>query len=265
MPSYAVAGASRGIGLQFVAELLARGNVVIALARNPENSEGLQSLKDNKTLHIIKADITDLVALKNAAEETAKATGGSLDVLINNGVYQNKAHLYNTLVDFPSTEELISDLTNSFQTNVLGPILTTNAFLPLLRKGTLKKVITLNTGLADVDLTSKCEYPKITSYSISKAALEMVNVKYALALKDEGFSFLNISPGFVNTAQTAPSEEEMKEIMVMLGAFKKAYPDWTPVPVSPAESVCTMLGIIDNLTVEQSGKFVSHKNNREWL
>ncbi|KAF5382192.1 hypothetical protein D9615_004340 [Tricholomella constricta] len=264
MPSYVVAGASRGIGLQFVVDLLARGDVVVALARNPDSSKQLQEIKGNKNLFIVKADITDAVSLKAAAEETAKLTGGAIDVLINNAAFQDAAHSYHTLVDFPSPEALVSDLTTSFNTNVLGPILTTNAFLPLLKKGTLKKVITLDTGLAVPDLTLASGYPKLTSYSISKSALEMVNVKYALALKSEGFSFLAISPGVVNTRQAPPSPEELKEIMEMGGYFMQQYPNWTG-PISPAESVKMMLDVIDKLTVEGSGKLVSHKGNRDFL
>lgn len=79
----------------------------------------------------------------------------------------------------PSPEVLVSDLTKSFATNVLGPILTTNAFLPSLRKGELKKVITLNTGVSVPGLALTSGYPKLTSYAISKSALEMVNIKYA--------------------------------------------------------------------------------------
>ncbi|KAK7455790.1 hypothetical protein VKT23_010821 [Stygiomarasmius scandens] len=86
-----------------------------------------------------------------------------------------------------------------------------------------------------------------------------------VALKNEGFTFLDISPGVVDTAEAAPTKEELEEFNEMVIAFKRAYPDWTPNPMTPAESVNLMLGIIDNLTVEDSGKFVSHKNNREWL
>lgn len=264
MPVYVVAGASRGIGLQFVVDLLARGDTVIALARNPETSKGLDEIKHNKNLFIFKADVTDSDSLKKAAEETSKVTGGSIDVLINNAAYQDPAHIYHTLVDFPSPEVLVSDLTKSFATNVLGPILTTNAFLPSLRKGELKKVITLNTGVSVPGLALTSGYPKLTSYAISKSALEMVNIKYAVALKEEGFSFLNISPGVVNTAQAPPPDDQMKEIVDMMASFKKRYPHWTG-PMTPVESVKLMLGIIDNLTVQDSGKFVSHKNNREFL
>lgn len=103
----------------------------------------------------------------------------------------------------------------------------------------------------------------------------MVNVKYArkhilifvlvvrrtemslVTLKNEGFSFLCLSPGVVNTRTAPPSAEEMKEIMEMGGYFKKHYPHWTG-PMTPAASTKLMIGIIDNLTVEDSGKFLSH-------
>jgi hypothetical protein len=79
-----------------------------------------------------------------------------------------------------------------------------------------------------------------------------------VALKDEGFSFLLVSPGVVNTAEAPPTDGEMKEIMEMATTFMKKYPHWTG-PISPAESVGMMIRIIDGLTVQDSGKFVSHK------
>ncbi|KAG5642150.1 hypothetical protein DXG03_003554 [Asterophora parasitica] len=250
--------------LQFVVDLLARGDTVVALARTPEKAAELQAIKDNKNLHILKADITDIASLQAAAEATAKLTNGAIDVLINNAVYQDETYSYYTLVDFPSPEALHSDFTTSFNTNVLGPIHTTNAFLPLLRKGTEKKVITLDTGLAIPDLTLSSGYPKLTAYSISKSALDMVNVKYALALRGEGFKFLALSPGVVNTRLTPPSEAELKEIIEMGGYFAKQYPTWTG-PITPKESVAALLTVIDNLTIEQSGQVLSHKGNREFL
>jgi len=221
---YKIAGASRGIGLQFVIDLLARGETVIALARDPHNSKGLQEIKNNPQLLILKADITDAATLNIAAEETSKFTGGRLDVLINNAMYQNKDLLYHTLFDFPSPDILTEDLTTSFSTHVVGPVLTTNAFLPLLRKGQLKKVISLTTGLAIPEMALASSMPKLTSYTITKCALEMVNVKYAVALKEEGFIFLAISPGVVNTATAPPTEAQMKEIAKLMTAFKSKYP-----------------------------------------
>ena len=53
-------------------DLLARGETVIALARDPDNSKGLQEIKNNAKLLIVKADITDAAALKVGAYISSK-------------------------------------------------------------------------------------------------------------------------------------------------------------------------------------------------
>ena len=57
----------------------------------------------------------------------------------------------------------------------------------------------ISTGMADPDFLEKIGFT-LPSYSIAKAAANMVNTSYGIALKDEGFTFLAISPGLVNTA-----------------------------------------------------------------
>ena len=42
------------------------------------------------------------------------------------------------------------------------------------------------------------------------------------------------------------------------------YPNWKG-PVAPLESVTSQLKVIDNLTMENSGKFLSYKGTKEWL
>jgi NAD(P)-dependent dehydrogenase (short-subunit alcohol dehydrogenase family) len=76
----------------------------------------------------------------------------------------------------------------------------TNAFLPLLRSGTIKKVLTLSTPLSETHVTLLGEIVGEPSYAISKAAVNMVVAKYAAQFKSEGFTFLTISPGMVNTS-----------------------------------------------------------------
>lgn len=49
--------------LEFVVQLLAGGNTVIALARNPASAKSLLAIKD-KNLHILKADITNAEEVK---------------------------------------------------------------------------------------------------------------------------------------------------------------------------------------------------------
>jgi hypothetical protein len=78
-------------------------------------------------------------------------------------------------------------------------------------------------------------------------------------LKDEGFTFLDVAPGMINTADAPPSEEDLKVFGKIIASFKKVYPEWSGLPYTPAESVKLMLDIIDNSTVLDSGKFVSQK------
>lgn len=86
-----------------------------------------------------------------------------------------------------------------FRTNVLGVVHTIKTFLPLLREGPTKKVAVLSTGNADLDATLTMANPGRVGYGISKAAMNMAIAKLALALKPEGFVFMSISPGMVDS------------------------------------------------------------------
>lgn len=62
--TYVVTGASRGLGLEFVAQIAAKGHTVFALARNPSASEALQKLVDNKKVFAVKLDTTNENSIK---------------------------------------------------------------------------------------------------------------------------------------------------------------------------------------------------------
>lgn len=62
--TYVITGASRGLGLEFVKQVSAQGHTVIALARNPDTSENLQKLVDNKKVFAFKLDVLDKESIK---------------------------------------------------------------------------------------------------------------------------------------------------------------------------------------------------------
>ena len=97
--------------------------------------------------------------------------------------------------DDPQT--LIKDLQVSFEIN------TVNSFIPLLRKGQEKKVFTLSTGMADIDLINQIDVAVAAPYSISKAAVNVAIAKYSALYKREGILFMAVSPGVVDTSGTA--------------------------------------------------------------
>ncbi|EJD36360.1 NAD(P)-binding protein [Auricularia subglabra TFB-10046 SS5] len=259
MPSYVVAGASRGIGLEFVSHLSSNSeNTVFALARNPDGAKELQTLGIKANVHVLKADITDPGSLKAAAEAVGNVTGGSLDVLINNGAIAGD-YPWTTLDEYPSEEELIADFRKTFDTNVLGAILATNAFLPLLKKGHTKKVLSLSTGLADPAAVFEVGHKYAVAYSITKVGVEMANIKYAAKYKNDGFTFLTISPGIVKTDMNLPPEkpEDLVRLQEVSAQFATIAPPGFAGPISPSESVTAMLKVLDGTTPADSGKFLS--------
>ena len=76
---------------------------------------------------------------------------------------------------------------------------TINAFLPIIRNSTEKKIIFISTGAADLDFILKAEMPSQVGYSVSKAGMDIVMAKYAIELASEGVLTLSLSPGWVAT------------------------------------------------------------------
>ncbi|TFK46313.1 NAD(P)-binding protein [Heliocybe sulcata] len=272
MVFYVVTGASRGIGLEFVNQLSSNPeNQVFALVRNKNTATKLADI-NRPNVHVLQADITDSKALLDAAAEVARVTGGKLDVLINNAALVPAGRAQGGIRGYPpeAQDELARDLRESFEVNVVGVVLTTNAFLPLIQKGTAKKVITISSGLADLDSTLEVEVTATAPYAITKAATNMTVAKYAVDYKKDGIAFLALTPGVVDTSSTAPpgaeqpSPEDMQQTMELAGRFQKKYPHWKG-PMTPQESVRHMMEVIDNLTVEKSGQFISHLGSKQWL
>jgi NAD(P)-dependent dehydrogenase (short-subunit alcohol dehydrogenase family) len=180
------------------------GNTVIGIARTVAPvQEKLQA--DNITnVTILQGDMADHRQLTRAAQETEKITQGSgVDYFIVNGVYANTETQGLTPTGYIGHEDLLQkDFTNSVNVNVIGVMFSINAFLPLIRMGRVKKIVVLSTGLADLDNALKSNNPVFVPYSVSKAAVNMVTVKYANDLKREGIIVVALSPGLVNTRET---------------------------------------------------------------
>jgi len=206
--------------------------------------------------------------LKSAAQEVAKITGGYLDVLINNAGKIPGKNSGLGLSDYIDKEDvLIEEFNEFFKTNVIGAALLINAFLPLLEKGPTKKIATISSFAGDVDFVVKSGHSASATYSASKSAVNMVNAKYAAEFREKGFVFLAITPGFVKTWDDKNVPPEFtKQLDAVAQMFKKAArPDWEGRPSTPEESVELVLGVIDQVTPADSGKFVSQFGNQVWL
>lgn len=267
MPSYVIVGASRGLGYAWLQNLARdKENTVIGLARSPDAVSQQLAADKIENVHMIQADMTDHVSLASAAEKISQLTpDGGVDYFIVNGAYMNPKADALTPMAFSGQEELLKrEMTAHLSVNVVGVILAINAFLPLVRKGSVKKIVVLSTGLADFEFVKGAEIPTHVAYGAVRAALNMVVLKYGVELKGEGVVVLALSPGLVDTRMDKPSEAEMAGFKVMMQKFQTLYPNFTG-PITPEESVKMQKKVIENLTIKDSGEFLSHRGTKEWL
>ena len=86
------AGTSSGFGKRLVASVLARGDCVIASARNLEKLRAAFPTPDRR-LHFIQLDISDSANVVQQRVKEALAIWGRIDVVVNNAGYGVKAVL----------------------------------------------------------------------------------------------------------------------------------------------------------------------------
>jgi NAD(P)-dependent dehydrogenase (short-subunit alcohol dehydrogenase family) len=267
MSSYVVTGAARGIGYAFLQNLSQNpSNIVIGLVRNKADTDAKVAKDGLKNVHIIQADITSLPAQKAAAEQVAALTGGKLDVLINNAADLAVTTFAQSMSAFEADHDVfIKDLRSTFETNVIGVINTTSAFMPLILKSATKKVITISSGAADTELINKFELDGGVPYAISKAAVNLLVAKYNAEYKSQGVLFLALSPGFVDTGNL-PAPDPNAPPSPMILKFLAYAPHMTG-PISPEESVRLCMQVIEKKSVANGdgGAFVSQHGNQQWI
>ena len=172
-----VTGANRGLGLEFVRQLLADGMRVVATCRQPGKATALNTLAAEHPGHlkVLPLDVGDARSRDELVREWPLAAGedARIGLLINNAGVLHSGERFGTL-----TADTLDD---SLRTNVTGPLLLTQALAPLLRDGA--RVANLSSQLGSIANTGRFGTP---SYAISKAALNMATVQLAHALRERG-------------------------------------------------------------------------------
>ena len=185
-----ITGANKGIGKEIAWQLARQGFAVFIGARDMtkgrETSEELcQQGYESTFIHL---DVTDPVSIKNASG-TFSQKADHLDVLINNaGILEDHGENILKL----NTEMLDRTL----KSNVTGPILVIQDFLPYLQKSPNGgRIINVSSGAGA--LYKMDTYAP--AYSISKTALNAVTKQFAGALKQENIAVNCVDPGWVRT------------------------------------------------------------------
>nr|XP_056718684.1 C-factor-like [Euleptes europaea] len=245
--SVLVTGSNRGIGFEIVRQLAGKSNRpewIFATCRDPVGSRA-QELKNLAAKHqgveIIPLDITDPTSIQAAAAKvTEKLQGAGLNLLINNAGIGKPSSL---------ESETAEDMSAVYKANVIGPMMVSQAFLPLLRKASqespqkgmsCRKAAIVNMSSEGGSITNVLGWDAghVINYRCSKAALNMLTRCQALGFAEDEILCIALHPGWVQT--------DMGNALVGVQA---------PMAVEP--SVQAILNTLGRLSEKDNGTFVN--------
>ncbi|XP_060110149.1 C-signal-like [Heteronotia binoei] len=206
--SVLVTGSNRGIGLELVRQLSEKRNHpewIFAMCRDPEGPCA-QDLKDVAAKHpevkIILLEVTDSSSIQAAvAKVTEHLQGAGLNLLINNAGIIRLSTL---------ESETGKNMSEVYKTNVIGPMMVSQAFLPLLRKASQEspqqgmscsKAAIINMTSASGSITDLPQWHlgQIINYRCSKTALNMLTRCQSLRYAEDEILCIALTPGWVKT------------------------------------------------------------------
>jgi len=211
MKTALITGANKGIGREVARQLAAEELHVFVGARNAKagRKAAEEITKKAGKATFLEIDVADNDSVTTAAREFSKIED-HLDVLVNNA---------GIIVDGDNAILEISDdlFRKTLETNTLGPLRVTRAFMPLLRKSRAPRVINVSSGGGQLTGGADGWAP---AYCISKTALNGVTVQLAAALPK--FAVNCVCPGWVRTEMggenASRSVEEGADTIVWLAS-----------------------------------------------
>jgi NAD(P)-dependent dehydrogenase (short-subunit alcohol dehydrogenase family) len=167
-----VTGANRGMGREYIAQLLDRGVAkVYAAARDPRTVDA-----EDPRVVALQLDVTDARSVAEAGR-----TASDVSVLINNAGIARMASVLD-----PDTSKLRAEL----ETNLFGPLATASTFADRIaeRSGAIVNVASVLAWL-----------PIGASYGVSKAAVAYATDSMRVELGPRGVQVLGVYVGLVDT------------------------------------------------------------------
>ncbi|MBD2753897.1 SDR family oxidoreductase [Spirosoma validum] len=185
MPTIFITGASSGLGKATAKLFATRGWQVMATMRHPEQETELTQLP---SVHLLPLDVTDPVSIESTVQRAL--TLAPVDVVFNNAGYGLIGAL-----------EAVSDeqITQLVNTNLLGVIRVTKAFLPHLREK--KSGCIINT----TSIGGLIAFPLYSIYHATKWAIEGWSESMSFELAQHNIQIKTVSPGGIATDFTGRS------------------------------------------------------------
>jgi NAD(P)-dependent dehydrogenase (short-subunit alcohol dehydrogenase family) len=184
-----ITGANKGLGHEAARRLIGLGHTVLLGARDAERGQEAAAALGARFVQI---DVTDDASVATAAADVA-AHEGRVDVLINNAGVHGPTGDPGSFIG--------ADALGVLDTNVVGVVRTTAAFLPLLDKSQDPAIVNVSSGMGSLAFTHDPDRVEskviVPLYTASKAALTMLTTQYAKALP--GIRINAVDPGYTAT------------------------------------------------------------------
>ncbi len=205
-----VTGGNRGIGLEVCRQLAGRGLQVLLSGRDPD-AAATAARAIGRDVQAIQLDVSNEVSIDHAKTDIDKRFGG-VDLLVNNAAIM--LNEYDSLFETP-----LDNLRRTFETNVLGAVAVSQAFVPGMVDRGYGRIVNVSSRAGQ--LTTMSGYAP--AYSMSKAALNAFTRQLADATNGSGVLVNSACPGWVQTAmggRNAPrSVEEGADTIVWLATL----------------------------------------------
>jgi NAD(P)-dependent dehydrogenase (short-subunit alcohol dehydrogenase family) len=219
-----ITGANRGVGFELTKQYIKSGDVqVFAMCRTPDSATDLNALAQQNPdkVIVIQLEINQSASIDASVKAVEQHTD-ALDVLINNaGIFpKDESRDLGDLV--------ADDVTNVITTNSVSPLIVTQAYRHLLKKGDNPRVVMISSQMGSLTNAGSGSY----AYRMSKASMNMVARLLANDSQMSGITTITTHPGWVQTDMGGASAS-----------------------ITPTESASGLIKLIDGLTDSDNGKF----------
>jgi NAD(P)-dependent dehydrogenase (short-subunit alcohol dehydrogenase family) len=233
-----VTGANKGIGFEIARQLAVKEITVLIGARDRERGVKAQEklMSQGLDVHAILLDVADPQSIQ-AAVGRVKDDFKRLDILVNNAGIMIDSHT-------DMRELSISILQNTFDTNAFGPLLLSQACIPLMQANNYGRIVNMSSTLGSLTEIAgpNSLYAEVRSpaYRLSKTVLNGITVMLAAELRGTNILMNSACPGWVRTdlggSQAPRSPEQGADTPVWLAMLPDGGPtggffrDRQPIP-----------------------------------
>ncbi len=168
-----ITGANKGLGREAARRLIDDGHDVWMAARDMDRGRESAEAVGGR---FVQLDVTSDESVA-AAVTRVTSESGRLDILVNNaGITGGRLAVADLTAD---------DVLRVFETNLIGVVRVTRAFLPLLQRSDNPVIVNVSSGMGSLHVTTDPARFESTivgpAYTSSKAALNMLTTQYAKA------------------------------------------------------------------------------------